>query len=111
MAEEKKYVREEIEHNRLRVDYFEGSIIDIISNLKGLLNDGEAKGYSKISIEECVWADGFFVEGERLETDKEFERRLKRIESARKGAKKKKAERAEKERKLYDKLKEKYGGD
>lgn len=108
MAEEKKYVKERVEG--VSRYSFEGPVIDVISKLKKLLKAGEARGYSNIELEYDWYDKDYDLKGERLETDKEFERRLKRRESARKAAETKKADKEVKEKKLYDRLKEKYGG-
>ena len=48
-------------------------------------------------------------EGSRLETDREYERRLKEDETEKECKAKQEAKRAEKEYKLYERLKKKYG--
>jgi len=54
-------------------------------------------------------SDTFKIVAKRLETDKEFEKRMKKIEKEREKKEKEDRETEEAEKKLYEKLKKKFG--
>jgi hypothetical protein len=88
----------------------EGTFESLIASLEGI--KASYPDYKDFEIEKEYGghdeSDTFKLVAMRLETDKEFEKRMKKLEKD-KAAKKAEKELAEKEeRKLYEKLKEKY---
>lgn len=101
------------------ISSLEGSIDGAISWLEHIKEECEKVGYIKVWIEVDYFSTGFpsfhdddrelVVKGERWETDKEFEKRKKRVERDKKKRVKEKEKKEEQERKLYKKLQKIYG--
>lgn len=92
--------------------YFEGDIKQIIHNLTKLYADGEAAGFSNIRI---VWSSGYSSDdvewsavGDRLETDREYDARLKTEKRVAAQRKKDRLIIAQQERKEYERLRKKF---
>lgn len=84
---------------------FEGTLTSIISSLQSDLDDG----WEGISIEPIGY-DGaveYYLYRHRLETDKEYEKRMMLLEKE----KEKKLKAKEKRRKEYEKLKKEFGNE
>ena len=85
---------------------FEGSLESIISSLQSELDDG----WEGIDMEVEQWSQEHevpYLYKQRLETDKEYEKRMKLLEKEK--AEKLKAK--ERRRKEYEKLKKEFGDD
>ena len=105
---EKKAITKEI-HSISMYDFI-GPIGSVIDSLIAEKENAEEDGYFDVTIEDHVdWDEtSFTLEGSRLETDKEFEKRLAKDKKQREKNKKIKEERKEKEKKEYERLKKKY---
>jgi hypothetical protein len=84
---------------------FEGSLASIIFSLQSDLDDGW-EGITTESIG-CDGAVEYYLYKHRLETDKEYEKRMKEMEKQ----KDKELKAKEKRRKEYEKLKKEFGND
>lgn len=82
---------------------FEGSLESIISSLQSDLDDG----WEGITTESIGYDGGveYYLYKHRLETDKEYEKRMKVLEKE----KEQKLKQKEKRRKEYEKLKKEFG--
>jgi hypothetical protein len=84
---------------------FDGSLESIISSLQSDLDDGWEGIYAK-----TIGYDGavdYYLYKHRLETDKEYENRMKLLEKE----KQRKLKQKEKRRKEYEKLKKEFGNE
>lgn len=79
----------------------------IIKEFEEWIEKGKKLGYSNLKIKRYNPYD-ICIMGSRLETDKEYERRMKKSKSAKKAADKRRKDREDKEKLLLAKLKEKY---
>jgi len=110
--EKKKWVKKEIPVTLEMFDEFcETELIDdIIKMLRAVKKYCESKGFRNIRMVHEIDYDSCHFEfwGERLETNAELARRLKRSKAAKKAAAKRKREKEKKERALLKKLKARY---
>lgn len=105
----KKYLRKEI--TNCSVYDLEGDRNQSIAHINYLFDEAENKGFKNCRIEVyCEDYDGSYLSltGERLETDKEYEKRLKDEEKIVQFTKRKKEKEKEADLKLLAKLKKKY---
>jgi hypothetical protein len=90
----------------LELDVFEGTLEEVIENLKRIVKEFEEKEYKNIRF--SWYAEYEYqtvrVDYERLETNAEFEKRRKRIE----GKLKKEYGNLEKRKALYEELKKEF---
>lgn len=128
--EEKKLINLEIPYLTIELDMFEGELDEIVENIKNLPNilreNIEKYHYPTKNLDEVEifkikidrnWDDDIdiLLLGYRWETDKEFEERLEKNKEAEKkrkltlAANKRATEKAERE--LYEKLKKQFGDD
>jgi hypothetical protein len=89
---------------------FEQDLDDLIVYLEGLKEEAEDKEFSslKIDVNEYYESVTIRLNGDRDETDKEYESRKKREAKAAERKKVKDAKQLEADRKLYEKLKKKF---
>jgi hypothetical protein len=106
MKNEKKWITETIDG-----DFdFDGYNFDTLcdSMIKWKNDNPYHRNFRFSSEHDC--GDLYCVKADRLETDKEFKKRIDIIERWKMNDKKSKEDREQKERKLYEKLKKKYEG-
>ncbi len=110
----KLMVKEKIESLGSGYD-LENSLNDLIEYLMSISRKYEEKyGNMQVSYEYMNLYDDsceFILSGEREETNREYQKRLKRIENSKKGVKIAKANKEEKEKKLLKNLMKKYPGE
>ena len=91
---------------------FEGGLDSFISMIEGFQDEWKLKGYTNLRLD-VGWGyddDRYFrLMGDREETDREYERRMAKDKKSRERKKADKVKAKEQEKKLYLKLKEKYG--
>lgn len=94
----------------------DGPIEEFIEKLKTKKKEAEQDGFRNIIINFDTCDDGNYsysevnLRGERIETDKEYERRIKKAENVKLKEEEKKRKVIEKERKDYERLKKKFEG-
>jgi hypothetical protein len=93
-------------------EFFEGSIEEVIERINNLKKILERDGYRNIKIDVDSYYENLdiSVTAERLETEKEAEKRVKLAKQKKEREKKKKVEREAKERAELARLKKKYEG-
>lgn len=110
----KKVVTDRIYDHYHGRSYYElnGKLEDIIKNLTTIMLNADAGGYSNIQIN---WGTGYCsddiewsITGDRLETDKEYEARLKLENRLDEQRKKDRLLKEQYERKEYERLKKKF---
>ena len=94
MGDERKLVEERL---LISVDRIDGPLDGAISYLESLRKQHTDDGYTGLNIQYNSWHDENGLYGERLETDKEYEGRMKRRASA------------AQELRTYERLRKKYG--
>lgn len=95
----------------LSVFNFNGRVDDVIKMLENYRNEYTADGYFDIYISADHYYDTVSIElrGERYETDGEYEKRMKAEKVLVQKAKDAKKQQEADERKMYERLKKKYG--
>lgn len=95
----------------LSVSSFDGKVDDVIQMLANYRDKYTADGYFNINISTDHYYDTVSIElrGDRYETDAEYEKRLDIEKIFAQRQKLEKQKREEDERKLYERLKKKYG--
>ena len=112
----KKKTIKEFTNLRIYASSMSGSLKDIIKLFTDDLDLAVSQGYKNL---EFVYKESEFeyegdcieLHGQRKETDRELDRRIKRIESSKKSAVTRKKLKEKKEQELYKKLKKKYEGE
>lgn len=106
----KEWRREKLQ--TLDVQDFDGKVSEVIAYFQALESEWVAKGYRSVTVEADAYYDYTSIDiyGERLETDKELEARLKRSKKAQEAAKARKEKQEKSDRALLKKLKAKYDG-
>lgn len=99
--------------NRCRdISDFYGYIDDVVSKLTQLKKEAETEGFSNLMIvvEASYYENSseWSLRGDRLETDKEYEKRLAIEKKITEDKKKEKLRRDENDRKEYERLKKKF---
>jgi hypothetical protein len=108
----KKVLTNQIYGNNHSYYYFEGDMTEIIHNLTKLYVEAQAAGFSNIRIS---WSSGYSsddiewcIRGDRIETDREYDARIKMEKRIAGQRKKDQLNREQQERKEYERLKKKF---
>lgn len=110
----KKYLEKHEKLTTIDIDY--SLVRDFIEELQSIIEDFEPKGYYKLYIEsetkygyyDAISTD-YIIYGIRKETDAERKKRLEANRKARETRRATAENKAEKDRKIFESLKEKYG--
>lgn len=109
--DKKKWKEDRIEYlSNLSLSYIR--IDELITELNGYKEKAEKEGWKDIKLDytyDYEYGIDYELKGMRLETDEEFKRRIKQREYSKYQRIKRKKEKHQSERQLYEKLKSKYG--
>ena len=114
---EKMLLHKKVESYLSLSSFCYGELKTILKYIQELYNKYTKEGYINLSLEYSEYYDGsntdVFLYGNILETDEEFAKRVKLVEakkiSSKKAAKTRAVRKEERDKKLYEKLKVKYG--
>lgn len=110
----KKKIIEKVSHRDIYLNEFEGKIDTVIKFLQSQKNKiVKRKCYSNLRLvmldDDSDFSPYFIVEADRLETDDEYDKRIKVQKEVKKRTEKNRKKRQEEEIKLYKQLRDKYG--